>query len=246
MFKGDVLPAGLAQMPQWSPASVHDGVYQGIRIINTSYMRELRTGATDRAGRSVNCGYGYMVWLNSCERTGKQVNASVFQRREVSPTRPWIASAPRDMYYSWGLHGQHTFVIPSLDMVITRSGELPPDTLEGLTHLDPDAPIAGTLKGGYFKFFRILMDSVNSMPADVDIAQPTGNYKWTPTVDFDADSFIYPIDAPLGSYLGIGKEAPVGCTILACKDEPNDGLKWVLDVPRVVPGIFGLDRRPNG
>ncbi|WP_110207304.1 serine hydrolase domain-containing protein [Nocardioides daejeonensis] len=225
---------------------LRNGVYQGVRIIDSRYMRELRTGATSRKGASVNCGYGYMTWLNSCRPGQKQVNLSLFARREISPTRPWIASAPRDMYYSWGLHGQHVFVIPSLDMVVTRSGEVPPDAIEGLLHVDPDAALAGRHKGGYFKFFRILMNSVRTMPAGVDIAQPTGAYKWTPSLDFDPDLFIYPIDAPLGSYLGIGKEAPIGCTLLACKGEPNDGLKWVLDVPRVAPGILGLDRRPNG
>lgn len=225
---------------------LNDGVFQDVRLIDTDYMDGLTSGAVDRSGGSVNCGYGYLVWLNGCRAGEKQVNASVFRRHEITPARPWIASAPRDMYYSWGLHGQHTFVIPSLDMVVTRSGEVPPDALPGLMKGDPDAVLAGQLKGGYFTFFRTLMDSVEQMPADVDIAQPTGPYRWTRSIDFDVDAFILPVDAPLGSYLGIGRQAPIGCTLLACRDEPNDGLKWVLDVPRVVPGILGLDRRPNG
>ncbi|MDN5746708.1 MAG: serine hydrolase, partial [Nocardioidaceae bacterium] len=221
------------------------GIYQGVRLIGADYMRELTQGAVSDTGETVNCGYGYLVWLNSCGPNERQVNVSLFARREINPSGPWIASAPRDMYYSWGLHGQHIFVMPSLDMVVTRSGEVPPDALPGALRLDPDAVVAGTHKGGYFTFFRILMDSVRTMPADVDIAQPTGDYSWAPSLDIDLKDFVHP-DAILGSYLGVGKEAPIGCTLLSCKDEPNDGLKWVLDVPRVVPGIVGLEKRPNG
>ncbi|WGX97406.1 serine hydrolase [Nocardioides sp. L-11A] len=221
------------------------GTYQGVRLIGEEFMRGLTRGAVNDAGESVNCGYGYLVWRNGCRPDEHQVNISLFGRSEITPTGPWIASAPRDMYYSWGLHGQHIFVIPSLDMVVTRSGEVPPDALPGVVRLDPDAVVSGAQKGGYFRFFRILMNSVEAMPADVDIAQPTGPYRWTPSLDVDLKDFVHP-DAILGSYLGLGKEAPIGCTVLACKDEPNDGLKWVLDVPRVVPGIVGLDRRPNG
>lgn len=225
---------------------LNKGLYQGVRVIDAEYISQLSQGSVTRTGRSVNCGYGYLVWLNGCGGEQHQVNGSIFKRREIQPGRPWIASAPRDMYYSWGLHGQHTFVIPSLNMVVTRSGEVPPDAVPGAAHLDPDAVLAGAQKGGYFEFFRILMDSVKNMPAGVEIVQRKGPYKWEPSLDFDADSFIYPVDAAVGSYLGIGPHAPIGCTALGCKDEPNDGLKWVLDVPRVVPGILGTDRRPNG
>lgn len=226
---------------------LNNGRYQNVQLIDASYMRQLTQGSVTKSGQSVNCGYGYMVWLNGCHGSQHQVNGSIFKRREIHPAQPWIASAPRDMYYSWGYHGQHTFVIPSLNMVVTRSGEIPPDAIDNAAHLDADAAIAGSQKGSYHKFFRLLMNSVKAMPADVQIAQPTGPYKHVPTLDFDPDSFIYPIDAPLGTYLGIGPSAPVGCTLLACQDEPNDGTKkWINDVPRVVPGILGIDKRPNG
>jgi hypothetical protein len=225
---------------------LREGTFQGVRLISRSYMTQLQQGSSDSDRRSVNCGYGFMVWLNSCSDGDNQVNGSVFARSVIDPPQPWIASAPRDMYYSWGYHGQHTFVIPSLNMVITRSGELPPDTVGNLLALDGDAVIAGSQKGAYFQFFRYLMDAVQDMPDRVRIAQPRGEYVDEPSLNVNPDSIIYPIDAPLGSYLGIGPEAPAGCTLLACEQEPNDGITWINDVPRVIPGILGLDTRPNG
>ena len=220
---------------------LNKGVYDGVRIIDERYMNQLQRGSR------ANCAYGYMVWLNSCQPGQKQVNGSIFARREFDPARPLIASAPRDMYYTWGYHGQHTFVIPSLDMIVTRSGELPPDTVEKLLGLDPDAAIAGEQGQTYYKFFRHLMNSVQTMPAGVDIAEPRGSYDDPTALNFDADSFIYPIDTAAGSYLGIGPSAPVGCTLLGCVDEPNDGTTATIhSVPRVIPGILGNESRPNG
>jgi len=225
---------------------LNGGRFQGVQLIRPAFMRQFTMGSVDRTGRSVNCGYGFMVWLNSCRPGQTQVNASLFKRRVIKPAQPWIASAPRDMYYTWGYHGQHTFVIPSLDMVVTRSGELPPDTVADLLHLDGEAAVAGSNKAAYFTFFRLLMNAVEHMPAGVRIARPTGPYKHVPELNVEPDGFLYPTDAAPGSYLGIGPSAPVGCTLLACEDEPNDGLKWIFDIPRVVPGILGLDSRPNG
>lgn len=225
---------------------LHRGAYQGVQIIRPAFMRQLRHGSVDGSGRSVNCGYGFMVWLNSCHRGQMQVNASLFKRRVIAPARPWIASAPRDMFYSWGYHGQHTFVIPSLDMVVTRSGELPPDTVADLLHLDGDAVVAGNPKAAYFRFFRLLMSSVEQMPAGVRIAQPTGPYQGVPELNVDPDGFLNPVDAAPGSYLAIGPSAPEGCTLLGCSGEPNDGLRWLQDIPRTVPGILGEETRPNG
>lgn len=216
------------------------GAYQGKQIIRPEFMRQLRQGS------SANCGYGFMVWLNSCRPGETQVNASLFERKVITPARPWIASAPRDMYYTWGYHGQHTFVIPSLDMVVTRSGELPPDTVEDLRHLDGEAVVAGSNKAAYFRFFRLLMQSVEDMPSGVRITQPTGPYVHRAELNVDPDGFLHPTDAALGSYLALGASAPVGCSVVACAGEPNDGLKWLLDVPRTVPGALGAETRPNG
>ena len=131
-----------------------NGVFDGRRLIDAGYLRQLATGTT------ANCGYGFMVWLNSCGGHAHQVNASIVTRREISPARPWIPTAPPDMYYSWGSHGQHVFVIPSLDLVVTRSGERDPDNTSDTEHLDPDMVWNGAQQDGYAEFFRLLVDAV--------------------------------------------------------------------------------------
>ncbi|WP_147201253.1 serine hydrolase domain-containing protein [Pseudonocardia asaccharolytica] len=220
----------------------NDGTYDGVEIIDPSYMRELHTGT------EANCGYGFLTWVNSCSGDDMQVNASLFARRVIAPAQPWIASAPSDMYFSFGLHGQHTFVIPSLDMVVTRSGEVPPDTLENTPNLDAD-PLAGAaVKEGYYNFFRTLMSAVTDMPDDVrdSIANPDGPWTGSPDLALDPETIIYPVDAAPGSYLAVGDQAPEGCTITGCENDPNDGTRWITDVPRTIPGVIGVEQRPNG
>jgi CubicO group peptidase (beta-lactamase class C family) len=133
---------------------LHEGVFGGRRLIDGRYLRLLRTGTTP------NCGYGFMVWLNGCGGGARQVNASIITRQEISPPRPWIATAPPDMYYSWGAHGQHIFVIPSLDLVVTRSGERSPDNSSDTAHLDDNMIWNGSQKAGYEEFFRLLLTKV--------------------------------------------------------------------------------------
>lgn len=131
-----------------------DGVFAGQRFVNAGYLKRLRTGTT------ANCGYGFMVWLNGCGGNARQVNASIVTRQEISPARPWIATAPADMYYSWGAHGQHVFVIPSLDLVITRTGERSPDNSSDTAQLDQNMIWNGAQRAGYEEFFRLLLNDV--------------------------------------------------------------------------------------
>jgi len=130
------------------------GVFGGRRLVDARFLRLLRTGT------AANCGYGFLVWLNSCRGHERQVNASIGRRQEISPARPWIATAPPDMYYSWGAHGQHVFVIPSLDLVVTRSGERSPDNTSDTEHLDANLIWNGEQRAGYEEFFRLLMNAV--------------------------------------------------------------------------------------
>lgn len=218
------------------------GVYDGVRIIDESYLQQAATGTT------ANCGYGFMFWLNSCSGDRMQVDAGLFARRVIAPAQAWIGSAPSDMYFTFGLHGQHTFAIPSLDMVVTRSGEVPPDTLSNTPDGDA-APLAGApVKEGYFTFFATLMDAVTDMPDDVraTIADPDGPWEGAPDLALDPETFLYPADTVPGSYLAVGEHAPEGCTVGGCGGDPNDGYRWVTDVPRTVPGVVGAEERPNG
>lgn len=223
---------------------LNDGSYQGEQVVDEDYMKELRTGS------KANCGYGFLTWLNSCEPGETQVDAGLFERREIDPAGAWISSAPTDTYFTFGLHGQHTFVIPSLDMVVTRSGELPPDAIANTPNGDTK-PLAGApIQEGYFTFFRKLMDSVSDMPEHVRATIPNPDGPWDgtsgPDLALDPETFTNPPGAVPGSYLAVGPEAPEGCTVGGCEGDPNDGYRWITDVPRTVPGVVGAEERPNG
>ncbi len=208
------------------------GVFAGERLIDADYIRLLQTGTT------ANCGYGFFVWLNACQAGQRQVNASIMTREEIAPARPWIRSAPADMYYSWGSHGQHVFVIPSLDMVITRSGEQAPDSSSDAERLDTDLFFGGRQKGGYFEFFRLLMSGVADMPAAVRAGLAT-DYREPADTSVDLVGLLGPLQsepAPAVAYC-----ASAGCDEIPAGSPDSSG-----DHLRVLPGILGDERRPPG
>lgn len=204
------------------------GVFAGERLIDAAYLRLLQTGTR------ANCGYGYMVWLNSCGGGERQVNASIVVRREIAPARPWIASAPADMYFSWGAHGQHVFVIPSLDLVITRAGERSPDSSSDFERLDGDLLFNGAQKGGYFEFFRLLMGAVTDMAADVRAGLAT-DYREPPEA-VDPVAWLAPFGNEPTPTTGVCEPETCGGSRSSSSD----------DVSRTLPGILGEDERPRG
>ncbi|MET0190818.1 MAG: serine hydrolase [Pseudonocardia sediminis] len=216
------------------------GELGGRRILSAGFVEQMRTGS------DANCGFGLSMWLNSCEPGQTQVNTDYPSRREY-PGEAWIESAPSDMYYSLGL-GTNTFVIPSLDMVVTRSGYQELDTVPGALRGDLHGAFPGNAGGpGEHEFFRLLMDAVTDMPGDVrSTIQNSGPYDRPADLAVDVDPFVNPPDAGLGSATGLGPQGGEGCTPLGCEDEPNDGLGWVGQVPRVVPGVAGAETRPGG
>jgi CubicO group peptidase (beta-lactamase class C family) len=229
---------------------LHDGVFQGERLIDQSYMNQLKVGS------KANCGNGFMVWLNRCKPGEAQFDANLFHRKQEANPGPWISSAPSDMYLSFGYHGQHTFVIPSLGMVITRTGETAPDTVQNVPNDGAMGAQMGAPFGqGYFNFFAKLMGGVTNMtPAQrALIKNASGVFDGTaPTLNVDWGTFD-PTAAGPGSYLAIGAAAPTGCTVAGCQGEANGGdIRWMSDAPRtfegVVPAQMGvaLEKRPNG
>ncbi|MGH3753879.1 MAG: hypothetical protein ACRDRP_14505 [Pseudonocardiaceae bacterium] len=211
-------------------------------MISERYLREFRTGA------ATNCSYGFLTFLNSCQPGQIQVDFSVPVRRDPGGV-PWVASAPADMIFTDGF-GIRTFVIPSLDLVVTRTGEPQElDTVPSALRGDVEGALPGRLgAAGTHEFFRLLLAAVTDMPDKVraTIANP-GPYDRGQQVGVDATHFLYPLDAPAGTYLSVGPGAPEGCNPLGCEDEPNDGLqRYVSDIPRTIPGILGVETRPDG
>ncbi len=230
---------------------LHNGVFQGERIIDKSYMKQLVVGS------KANCGNGFMVWLNRCKPGETQFDANLFARKQVANPGPWISSAPSDMYLSFGYHGQHTFVIPSLGMVVTRTGEMAPDTVQNLPNdAGMGAQFGAPLGQGYFNFFQKLMNGVTDMTSaqNVLIKNKNGAFDTeSPRLNVDWETFDPSTNGP-GSYLAVGSSAPVGCTVAGCQGEPNGGdVRWMSEAPRtfmgVAPAQAGAARievRPNG
>lgn len=229
---------------------INDGVFQGERLIDKTYMKQLKVGS------SANCGNGFMVWLNRCKAGEKQFDANLFARKQVEKPGAWITSAPSDMYLSFGYHGQHTFVIPSLNMVVTRTGETAPDTVQNIPNDGAMGAQFGAPFGqGYFNFFRKLMNSVSDMTPTQKalIANTDGPFDTeAPTLNVDWETFDPTVNGP-GSYLAVGSAAPEGCTVAGCEGEPNGGdVRWMSDAPRTFSGAapastgLAIETRPNG
>lgn len=96
-----------------------EGRWGARRLIDSAYVRELA------ADTPTNGAYGFLTWTNA----GGWVLAATTTNRRVLE-QPFIPSAPSDTYAFVGLMGQLVVVIPSLDMVIVRTG-FSPNTSRG-------------------------------------------------------------------------------------------------------------------
>ena len=158
--------------------------YYGIRTVPDTWARlgELlrrngRWGATQliapgylaaaQASSPANPAYGFLFWLNGSET----VIAPTVYSRAVYHHR-LIPSAPRDLYMMNGLLQQRVYVIPSLQLVVVRTG------VNANNEPDTRASVF-TAETGEFEheFFRILMRAVK----DQSVPDP-GPYRHTGVV----------------------------------------------------------------
>ena len=95
---------------------LHGGDWRGTRIISAEYVDQM--GEPGPA----NGGYGLLTWTN---RGTDYYSPSALVRHHVE--HPWIVGAPADLFGMSGLFDQEIWMIPSLDMVVIRTGgpELP-------------------------------------------------------------------------------------------------------------------------
>jgi CubicO group peptidase (beta-lactamase class C family) len=82
---------------------LRDGLWNGVRILPEGWVAYTRTPTV---GAPANRSYGAQFWLNS------GIDQSV--RR--------YPSVPADAYMMIGILGQHTFIVPSRDLVLVRVG----------------------------------------------------------------------------------------------------------------------------
>lgn len=90
---------------------LHRGAWGGQQIIDAGYVDQM----SEPTG--TNPGYGLLVWTNRGDRF---FTSSSLVRKERD--HAWLESAPRDLYGLSGLFDQYVYIIPSLDMVVVRTG----------------------------------------------------------------------------------------------------------------------------
>jgi CubicO group peptidase (beta-lactamase class C family) len=101
-------------MPRFAQLMLNGGTWNGERLLPADFVQAAQSS------NPVNGGYGYLMWTNHGD---SYYTSTIPGRRLVE--RPILPSAPRDLYAFAGLAGQYLYVIPSLDMVIERSGDYP-------------------------------------------------------------------------------------------------------------------------
>lgn len=113
---------------------LHRGEWNGRRIVDAAYVDEMGRGSP------TNPGYGFLVWSNEGER---YFTTSALVRKERD--HRWLAAVPPDTYALSGLFDQFVYVLPSLDMVVVRTG-------------------AQGLSGWAHEMFRALLGGLRDVP----------------------------------------------------------------------------------
>ena len=174
-----------------------EGSWAGQRVLSSSYIRQ----ATTPSERN-HC-LGLLFWLGGpgCKEP--------------------VSGAPPDTFAMAGLGGQNTFVIPSLDIVVTWTGVFGNVTGLGLP---------GSIQNGAeltHNFFRILSASIT----DAAVPDP-GPYTEPPVPAEDLGPFTS-LEITLGIF-GIGPYSYPGCDVFHCGPEPlaPPFSDWLRSLPR--------------
>lgn len=88
----------------------------GEQIVSEQWINDMTTPA------KTNPNYGYQVWLGS--PPGRERTYNKFSPAKAFHSEPFAA---RDMIYVDGFGGQRVYVVPSLELVIVRTGEAKTD-----------------------------------------------------------------------------------------------------------------------
>jgi CubicO group peptidase (beta-lactamase class C family) len=96
--------------------ALRGGQWDGQPLVSKAFFSEATTASQD-----LNPAYGFLWWLNAKETNQPMAGLSSAMASLKFP------GAPRDMIAAMGAEGQNVLVVPSLDLVVVRQGELPPD-----------------------------------------------------------------------------------------------------------------------
>ncbi|MEO1525229.1 MAG: serine hydrolase [Planctomycetota bacterium] len=101
------------------------GNWDGEQLIESSWL----TKATRPANPTLNPSYGYLWWLNG----GQWFWYPLIEKRQ---TRPIFAGCPDDTFAALGKDDQKIYVVPSLDLVVTRFGDAADSSTPALSEFD--------------------------------------------------------------------------------------------------------------
>ena len=177
-------------MPRLGQLMLNDGVWHGERLLPEDFVRAARSATP------TNGGYGYLLWTNQGDTYW---TTEIPGRRLVH--RPLMPSAPRDTYAFAGIGGQMLYVIPSLDIVLERSGEHPAHDLAS------DPP-----RGGGADFEWELFRMLNRAVTDADWGDP-GPFQPLDPAPMNPDSYVNLEQVLAGP--GVGARAG-GCNLAGC------------------------------
>jgi CubicO group peptidase (beta-lactamase class C family) len=173
---------------------LQNGEWRGQQLIAPQYVQEIRTPSPR------NPAYGLLTWLNT-DRPWTDAGALFAHAR--TQRRPLIASAPMDMFYGYGYGGMMSFVIPSLQMVVTTAANRD-------IQLQPD-PEAHVEQGEFYhEFFRKLMRAVQDVhiPDPGPWSNPQEPHNLQPEKLSNPDDATRTLDLPPGAAAGCN---PLGC-----------------------------------
>ncbi len=164
-----IAPADLARLGH---VMLNKGRWRDLQLLRPEYVKAASTPSP------TNPYYGYLYWLNASDHgyTVAMPGARAIENRRM------FESAPPDLYAFVGFRDQLIFVIPSLDMVIVRTGE------PGNTQGNEQQLLTADSGEWHHEFFRKLMSSVQ----DVPYTDP-GPYDWQSGdgLVIDLDHFIW-------------------------------------------------------
>jgi CubicO group peptidase (beta-lactamase class C family) len=179
---------------------LHNGVWNGRRLISASYMRRMLTSSP------ANHAYGFLTWLNGKD---SYVLPGTNGRDEG---KGWtVPNAPADSIIFAGQDEQRIYAIPSLDMVVVRLGQ------KGSKEADMRVAFwtgrAGEFDNGLMR--RIQMAVTDRKLDTRDHYTSAGFVMPSTQADSWHGSVIYdPLQTLAG--VGAGPDAPPGCTPAGC------------------------------
>ncbi|GAA4550488.1 serine hydrolase domain-containing protein [Pseudonocardia xishanensis] len=153
--------------------------------------------------------YGLLTWLNSGD---SYKTVGTICTGDATLDRPLIESAPRDMYFSYGWRGIHTYEIPSLNMSVVQTTA--PDAITADV-LDTAQSVCSVEMGEFYhEFWRkvsaAVMDAPQPDPGPWHNPQPV-------RAPLDPELFTDQItNGDLSRSIAVGPWAPKGCSPAGC------------------------------